>query len=133
MEPNLRLVSHCLPTVHVARAASANPARLLPALGVQCIAMYLHSFLAHLARCTGRSRNAQHRHIGPRAGADNVLASLLVAWRSHGDNSAMKSLTSGAKRSYLDLPVINALAIVLNATTQQMQLSAAQGCFRRRE
>ena len=82
---------------------------------------------------TGRSRNAQHRHIGPRAGADNVLASLLVAWRSHGDNSAMKSLTSGAKRSYLDLPVINALAIVLNATTQQMQLSAAQGCFRRRE
>jgi hypothetical protein len=94
--------------------------------------MQLHSFLAHLTRCTGRSRNAQHRH-GPRAGADNVPASLLVAWRSHGDNSAMKSLTSGAKRSYLDLPVINALAIVLNATTQQMQLSAAQGCFRRRE
>ena len=87
----------------------------------------------HLTRCTGRSRNAQHRHIGPRAGADNVLAPLLVAWRSHGDNSAMKSLTSGAKRSYLDLPVINALAIVFNATTQQMQLSAAQGCFRRRE
>jgi hypothetical protein len=87
--------------------------------------MHLHSFLAHLTRCTGRSRNAQHRHIGPRAGADNVLAPLLVAWRSHGDNSAMKSLTSGAKRSYLDLPVINALAIVFNATTQQMQLSAA--------
>ena len=105
----------------------------LPALGVQGIAGHLHSFLAHLARCTGRSRNAQHRHIGPRAGADNVLASLLVAWRSHGDNSAMKSLTSGAKRSYLDLPVINAQAIVFNATTQQMQLSAAQGCFRRRE
>ena len=62
-----------------------------------------------------------------------MLASLLVAWRSHGDNSAMKSLTSGAKRSNLDLPVISALAIVFNATTQQMQLSAAQGCFRRRE
>ena len=115
------------------RTASANPARLLPALEVQGIAGHLHSFLAHLTRCTGSSRNAQHRHIGPRAGADNVLASLLVAWHSHGDNSAMKSLTSGAKRSYLDLPVINTLAIVFNATTQQMQLSAAQGCFRRRE
>ena len=104
-----------------------------PALCVQCIACSYIPSLAHLTRCTGRSRNAQHRLIGPRARADNVLASLLVAWCSHGDNSAMKSLTSGAKRSYLDLPVINALAIVFNATTQQMQLSAAQGCFRRRE
>jgi hypothetical protein len=115
------------------RTASANPARFFPALGVQGIPGHLHSFLAHLTRCTGRSRNVQHQHIGPRAGADNVLVSLLVAWHSHGDNSAMKSLTSGAERSNLDLPVISALAIDFNATTQQMQLSAARSSFCRRK
>ena len=115
------------------RTASAERARSFPALCVQCIAMYLHSFLAHLTRCTGSSRNAQHRHIGPRAGADNVLASLLVTWHSHGDISAMKSLTSGAKRSNLDLPVISALAIDLTQRHGRCSSLQSKSCSRRRK
>ena len=86
---NLRLVSHCLPTVHVARAASANPARLLPALGVQGIARYLHSFLAHLARCNRkkpqRSAPAHPTPRGSRQRAGTAARGLALPRRQQRD------------------------------------------------
>ena len=62
-----------------------------------------------------------------------MLASLLVTWHSHGDISAMKSLTSGAKRSNLHLPVISALAIDFTQRHGRCSSLQSKSCFRRRK
>ena len=62
-----------------------------------------------------------------------MLASLLLAWHSHSDNSAMKSLTSGAKRSNLNLPVQAHTAIDLTQRHGRCSSLQSKSCSRRRK
>jgi hypothetical protein len=83
--------------VHVARAASANPARLLPALGVQCISMLLTLPLAPSDRLQQEAAASLCTGTADPSAADYLLVALLFAWRFNGDASALKGWCSDGK------------------------------------
>ena len=93
----MRLRAHCLATVHVARAASANPARLLPALAVQTNANYLPSRLPHLAARNKEAAASLCTTTADPSAADYLLIALLFAWHFNGDAAKLKGWCSDAK------------------------------------